>query len=149
VEIKMCFLAQASQLTRQRRNRSRPLGFVPRFSCAEVDSERAELRGARGLGRASVNLRAPGDLEIHEARRYHRCFKLCVQQSAGDSTLPKVDVLLSLLGYCFLNQDVADLEATVRLENTRHFLESGELVGKEVEHTVRDDDVGPTVGHGK
>ena len=144
-----CAPGPASQLARQSRNRSRPLGFVPRFSCAEVDSERAELRGARGLGRASVNLGAPRDLEIHEARRYHRCFKLCVQQSAGDSTLPEIDVLLALFRHCFLNQDVADLKTAARLENTRHFLESGELIGKEVQHAVRDDDVGPTVGHGK
>ena len=138
-----------SQLACQCRNGIRPLGLVPRFSCAKIDAKRAKLRGTRGLRSSRVNLGAPRDLEIHEPRRNDRCFKLCVQQSAGDSTLPKVDVLLSLLGYCFLNQDVADLEATVRLENTRHFLESGELVGKEVEHTVRDDDVGPTVGHRK
>ncbi len=145
----MCFLAQASQLARQRRDRIRPLGFVPRFSCAEVDSQSTELRGARGLRRASVNFGAPRDLEIHDPRRYHRCFKLCIQQSAGDSTLPEIDVLLALFRHCFLNHDVADLKTAARLENTRHFLESGELVGKEVQHAVRDDDIGPTVGNGQ
>lgn len=121
-----------SQLARQRRNGLRPLALVPRFSCAEVDSERAELRGARGLRRASINLGAPGDLEIHEPRRDYSCLELCIQQSARDSTLPEIDVLLALFRHWFLNQDVADLKAAARLENTRHFLESGELVGKEV-----------------
>jgi len=127
-----CAPGPASQLARQRRDGLRPLGLVPRFSCAEVDSEGAELRSARGLRCASVNIGAPGDLEIHEPRRYHRCFKLCVQQSASDSTLPEVDVLLALLRYCFLHEDIADLKAAARLENTRHFLESRELVRKEV-----------------
>ncbi len=138
-----------SQLTAQLRQRLRPLGLVARFSRAEVDSEGAELRRARRLGRARIDVAAPGDLEIDEARRDDGCLELCIQQSAGDSTLPEVDVLLALLRYCFLDQDVADLETTFRLESARHFLQSGKLVGKEVENAVRDDDVGATVEDGE
>lgn len=122
----------ASDLAGYCRHGLRPLGFIARFACAEVDSEGAELGGARGLRCASVNIGAPRNLEINEPGGYHRCFKLCVQQSARDSPLPQVDVLLALLRYCFLHEDVADLEAAAPLENSRHFLESGELVGKEV-----------------
>ncbi len=142
------FLA-TSQVARQCRHGIRPLGLVPRFSCAEIDAERAKLRGTRGLRGSRVNLGAPRDLEIHEPRRNDRCFKLCVQQSAGDSTLPEIDVLLALFRHCFLNENVPDLQATARLKNARHFLESCQLVGKQVEHAVRDDDVGPTVGDRK
>jgi hypothetical protein len=105
------------------------------------------LRGARRLGRARIDVAAPGDLEIDESRRDDSCLELCIQQSAGDSTLPEVDVLLALLRHCFLHEDVADLKTTLRLEDARHLLESGELVGKEVEHAVGDDDVRPSVGH--
>ena len=126
-----------------------PFSLVARLSRAEVDSQRAELRGARGLRCASIDVAAPGDLEIHEPRRDDGCLQLCIQQSAGDSTLPEIDVLLALFRYCLLHHNVADLKATARLENTRHFLESGKLVGKEVEDPVRDNHVGPTVGHGK
>jgi len=122
----------ASEVAGQCRHGLRPLGFIARFTRAEVDSEGAELRGARGLRCASVNIGAPGNLEINEPGGYHRCFKLCVQQSASDSPLPQVDVLLALFGHCFLNKDIADLKTASRLENARHFLESGELVGKEV-----------------
>jgi len=112
-----------------------------RLSRAEVDSQGAELRGARGLRCAGIDVAAPSDLEIDETRRDDCCLELCIQQSAGDSTLPEIDVLLALLRYSFLDHDVADLKTTVWLQNTRHFLESGKLVGKEVEHAVRDDEV--------
>jgi hypothetical protein len=125
-------LPQASQVAPQRRNGFRPLILVTRFSCAEVDSQSTELRGARGLGRASINFGAPRDLKIHEARRYHRCLKLCVQQSTRDSTFPEIDILLAFLRHCFLYEDIADLKTAARLENPRHLLESGELIGKEV-----------------
>jgi hypothetical protein len=62
--------------------------------------------------------------------------KLCIQQSAGDSALPEIDVSFAALRDRFLHEDVADLKATARLENACHFLESGKLVGKEVEHAV-------------
>jgi hypothetical protein len=101
------------------------------------------------LGRAGINVAAPGDLEIDEPSRDDGCLELCIQQSAGDSTLPEIDVLFALCRHCFLNQDVADLKATLRLENARHFLESGKLVGKKIEDAVRDDDVGPGVGDRK
>ena len=124
-----------------------PFSLVARLSRAKIDSEGAELSRARRLSGAGVHVAAPGDLEIDEARRDDSCLELCIQQSAGNSALPEIDVLLSLVGHCLLNEDVSDLEPPARLENTRNFLESGKLVGKEIEHAVRDDDVGPTVGH--
>lgn len=140
---------RCSHLTSQLLYRPRPLGVVTRFSRAEVDSQRAELRRARRLGRPGIDLGAPGDLKIDETRRDYGCLELCIQQSAGDSTLPEVDVLLALLRHRFLYDDVADLKTTVRLEDAGHLLESGKLVRKKVEHAVRDHDVGPTVGHRK
>ena len=107
-----------------------------RLPCAEVDSHGAELCGARRLWRASVDVAAPGDREIDEPGGDDRCLKLCIQQSAGDSTLPEIDVSFPFVRDCFLHKDVADLKATARLEHPRHFLQSGEFVGKEVQHAV-------------
>ena len=138
-----------SQFAAQLLQRRRPLSLVARLSRLEVDSERTELGRARRLGRAGIDVATPGDLEVDEPRCDDSCLELCVQQSAGDSTLPEINVLLAFLRYCFLNQDVADLEAALRFEDTRHFPESSELVREEVKHAVRDDDIGPTVGHGQ
>ena len=107
-----------------------------RLPCTEIDSHGAELCGARRLWRAGEDLGAPGDLEIDEPGRDNRCLKLCLQQSAGDSTLPEIDVLFAFVRDCFLHEDVADLKATARLEHARHFLQSGKFVGKEIEHAV-------------
>ena len=38
---------------------------------------------------------------------------------------------------------------SLKVPYASHFLESGELVRKEVEHAVRDHDIGPTVGDGR
>lgn len=125
-----------SHIARKPCQRICPLTLIVRLPCAKVDSHCAELRGARRLWRASVDVAAPRYLEIDEPRRYNRCVKLCVQQSAGDSALPEIDVSFAALRNRSLHEDVADLKATARLEDARHFLEPGKLVGKEVEHAV-------------
>lgn len=131
-----CLTHHTSHIARQRRQRLRPLSRVARLSCSEVDSQGAELRGARRLWRAGINVSTPGDLEIDEPGRGDRRQKLCVQQSTGDSGLPEIDVSFAIVRNCFLHEDVADLKATGRLEHARHFLQSGKLVGKEVQHAV-------------
>ena len=98
-----------SRVARQPRQCRPPLTLVACFARSEVDSQGAELRGARRLWCASIDVSTPGDLEIDEPGRGDRCLKLCIQQSAGDSTLPEIDVLLALLRYCFLHEDIADL----------------------------------------
>lgn len=125
-----------SHVACQRRQCLRPLSLVARLSCSEVDSQGAELRGARRLWRASVDVSTPGDLEIDEPGRGDRCLKLCVQQSTGDSGLPEIDVSFAIVRNCFLHEDVADLKATSRLEHARHFLQSRKLIGKKVEDAV-------------
>jgi hypothetical protein len=65
--------SESSNVARQRCHFRDPLSLVARLPCAEIDSQRAELRGARGLWRASVDVAAPGDLEIHEPGRDDGC----------------------------------------------------------------------------
>jgi hypothetical protein len=107
-----------------------PLRVVRRLSRPEVDPDRAELRGVRCLRRTAEDIRAPGDLEVHESRRDDRRLELCLQQSAGDSPLPEVDVALRAVADRLLDEDVADLQSASRFEHARHFAEARELVGK-------------------
>ena len=127
---------ESSNVAGQRCERRSPLSVFARLSCSEVDSQRAELRSTRGLWGARIDVPTPGDLEIDKAGGDHRCLELCIQQSAGDSALPQVDVLFSLLRHCLLYDDVAYLKAAARFEHTRHFPQSGKLVGKEVQHAI-------------
>ena len=62
-----------SGVARQPRQCRRPLSLVARLPCSEVDSHGAELRGARRLWRASVDVSTPGDLEVDEPGRDDRC----------------------------------------------------------------------------
>ena len=49
---------------------------------------------ARLLRRSREHIRAPCDFEALEPGRFDRRLKLCLQQSAGDSALPEVDIAL-------------------------------------------------------
>src|SRR5919201_790 len=79
--------------------RGAPLVEASCLPRAEVDADRAELGSARGLRSATEDVGTPGDLEVHEAGCHDRGLELCLQQSAGASTLPEVDVSLRSLRY--------------------------------------------------
>jgi hypothetical protein len=129
----------------QRGERVLPLVGTQRLPRSDVDPERAELRGARRLGRVRVDVDAIGDLESHEAGGDDRRPKLCLQQSAGDSALPQIDVAFRFVAEGLLHQDVAELQPPARLEHASHLLQPGELVREEIQHAVRDHDVRPTI----
>jgi hypothetical protein len=99
----------ASGLTDQQGYSAQPFVLSRRLSCAEVDAQRSELRGARCLRRTCEDVRAPRDLELDEPGSDDRRLELCFQQSAGDSALPQVDVALPAIADRLLHEDVADL----------------------------------------
>jgi len=133
----------------QRRERLVPFTLAVRLPRSKVDPQRPELRRARRLGRIGVDIHARGDLEAHESGGDDRRLELCFQQSAGDSAFPQIDVALALVTDRLLHEDVADLEPPSRLEDTRHLLQRGELVRKEIENAVRDHHVGRFVRDGQ
>lgn len=124
-----------------------PIPFVLTHSLtsAEVDTDRAELRGARRLRGAAEDIGAPRDLESHEPGSHDRGLELRFQQSAGDSTLPEIDVALGGHRNGFRDEDVADLQTPAGRQDTRHLAEPGELVREEVHDTVRYHDVCPRI----
>ena len=92
-----------------------PGRFTRRTLCSgwfvgpEIDSESAKA-SRRGLLRSTgEDLVSPGDLEPLETGRFDYRLELCFQQSAGDSALPQIDILLGSVRHGFLHHDVADL----------------------------------------
>lgn len=125
-----------SYLAGKPRQRRLPLRGIAGPPGAEVDSHRAKLRRARRLRRPAEHLGPPGDFEVDEPGCHDRGVKLRLEQSAGDSALPEVDVALGPFTHRLLHQDVADLEPAARLEHPRHFTEPGHLVREEIHHPV-------------
>ena len=91
------------------------------FSGPKVDPQSAEARRARRLGSAGEHLCPPRDLEVDKPSGHDRGFKLSLEESAGDSTLPEIDISSRTLGHRLLHQDISDLEAPSRLEHSPHF----------------------------
>lgn len=90
------------------------------LASAEIYPFGAELGGTPLLRRAGEDVRTPGDLETDEPCGDDRRLELCLQQSAGDSTLPEVDVPFRAGGERLLDEDVADLEAAAGAEHAVH-----------------------------
>ena len=59
-----------------------------RFSGAVIDALGPEGYRCSLLGRGAVDVRLPGDLEVLKPGLGHDRFKLCFQQSTGDSATP-------------------------------------------------------------
>ena len=87
----------------------------------EVDAYRSKIGGTARLGGTAKDIGPPGDGKVHETGGHNRCFKLCFQQSTGNSTGPEVDPPFGALGHWPLHQDIADLQPSVRLEHPGHF----------------------------
>ena len=68
--------------------------------------------------------------------------KLCLRQSAGDSTDPEIHVAANVLRKGRVYGDIAEVEPASWLEDTRDFLERLLLFGNQIQHAIRDHDVG-------
>jgi hypothetical protein len=73
-----------------------------------------ELGRVRLVGRAGEDIDLATEADLDEARRPEDPPPLCLQQSAGNSTRPQVDVVARILGHLLLDVDVGDLEASAR-----------------------------------
>jgi hypothetical protein len=83
--------------------------FMQRFTCEEVDAERAEVRGAARLGRAGKDIRTPRDLEVDKAGGHDRGLKLRLQQSTSNSASPEINLALGAFRHSLLDEDITDL----------------------------------------
>src|SRR5207249_8437539 len=64
--------------------------------------------------------------------------ELCLRQSARDSTGPEIDVPSDRFRQLVRDDDVAIQELTAWLQDTEHLTERLSLVGRKVQHSVRD-----------
>src|SRR5215216_3097920 len=88
-----------------------PWRLQPRLDRAEGHTLRAEGCCARSARRVREGVPTFGaEPKIREARGLDDRLQLCLQQSAGNSPCPEVDVLLRLPRHLLLNDDVGDLE---------------------------------------
>ena len=84
-------------------------------------------------------------LGIDEARSPDHCFPACARQGAGDSTCPEVDVAKRLLRHGPFETDVRDGHAASGAKHPKDLPIDAQLVWTEIDHAIRDDDVGPPV----
>jgi hypothetical protein len=129
-------LLAGPHLTLGRLECARPLRLVRRLPGAKGDPLRPELGRAAGLRSAGEDVRPPRDLEPDEACGDNRRPELCLQQSAGDSALPQVDVALRVIRDGLLHENVAELKPPAGSEGPRHLQQTRKLVGKEVQYAV-------------
>ena len=101
-----------------------------------------ELRTHVGIDEVSV-------LDPLEPVSLQKLPVLCIQQSAGNSGRPELDLALALLRYRPLNRHVGELDATAGPKHTVDRRERRLLVRDEIDHTVRDDDVEAPVVEGQ
>ena len=124
-------------------------GRSPRFTRSrlalrrvDVDACHAVLARHLLLGGALERIEPLADLDALEADVLEQPQELCLRQSAADSTGPQVDVTPYGFRQLRGDHDVRVEEATPRAEDPQHLGEGAPLVGREVQHAVRDDDVG-------
>jgi hypothetical protein len=111
----------------------------------EVDAESSVFGGAAGLCGAAIHVATPGDLEVNETSADNGHLELSFQESTGDSTSPQIDLLSCALWHGVLHQNVADLKPTSWLEHACHLRQACMLVRHQVEHTVANHNVRPTI----
>jgi len=81
------------------------------------------------LGCVAEHITAPGDCEIHKTGGFDRSFKLCFQQSTGNSTGPEVDLGFGILWHRCLHQNIANLQPASRFEHASHLAQRCGLSG--------------------
>src|SRR3989442_12445411 len=102
-----------------------------------LDASRLVHRGGRSAGRTGEDIDARGGVDILEARGQDGRFRLCFQQSTGNSASPEGDVLLGRLRDRSADDDVGDLDTAARFEHPVDLAPTLGLVGREVDDAVR------------
>ncbi len=115
------------------------------FFALKLNSNGSKLACTRRLRCASENFSFPGDFKVGESCSDDRRFELCFQQSAGNSARPKINFPLCLLRHFAINHDVCNLQASTGAKHAKHFGQNFLLVRRQIEYTVGDDDISPTI----
>ena len=108
----------------------------PSAYCGQVDADdtvapsgllfRCGLKAVEPLGNANVG----------KARLRERRDKLCFQQSTGDSTGPKVDILSCVFRQLNAKHDVCDLQSTTWFQDAADLGDCRSLLWHQIQDTV-------------
>src|SRR5213078_5284946 len=83
------------------------------------------------------------DADADEADLVEHRLPACARQATGNSAGPQVDVAQRLGRHGLAVGDVGELQVSTGSKHTPDFTERGSLVGTQIDHPVRDEDVGP------
>jgi hypothetical protein len=107
-----------------------------RSGCGEIHPNDAVSLCGRFLARPRETIESPDGADIVESRRGKHLDELCLQQSAGDSTSPEIDVTERALGQHFPDDDVGDLRVSAGLQDTGDLRDCFVFVGYEIQHAI-------------
>ena len=120
---------------------------APSVELSSEEGVPVDLEGAGvGLaGSAAEGVDGWADLDVDEADFGEHLVPARTGQPTGNSTGPQVDVTHGFGWDGSTVGDVGELQDAARPEDAVDLVECGALVGAQVDHTVRDHDVGPCV----
>lgn len=106
---------------------------LQRLAAIEADPLCAEFHRVGWIGYVMIQMLVlVDDLRVFKTGGAHGADKLCVQQSAGNSTRPQGDVVERVGGHLPFHQNIAGLQAPARLEDAEPLAQSLGLVECEV-----------------
>ena len=114
---------------------------MDRLAGEEVCSADAILPGSPFLRRTAKAIEMGHHADLREAEINQERHELCLRQSAGDSTGPKIDVAPDVIAEFGIDDDVAKLKPSARTRDPPNLSERSVLFGNQVEHAVRDDNI--------
>src|SRR5207302_2603607 len=98
--------------------------------------------------RAAEGIALWSDFDVDEAGVLEHLLPSRTGEPAGDSAGPEVDVAQRLGWHGSTVGDVGELQTSVRAEHAADLREDCALVGAQVDHSIRGDDIGPAVVDG-
>src|SRR6266540_5030473 len=103
------------------------------------------LPGAPLAGGARKRVDGVGQLDVNEPGAADHGLPPCARQGTGNSTRPQVDIAEGLLGDWTLEANVSDRHPATWPKHSEDLAIDADLVRAEVDHTVGDDHIRPTV----
>ena len=115
---------------------TRSPGSSPRLAGVDIHADHAVLPGHAFLGGLPKTIETLLDRDVVETKLRKKDEKLCLRQSAGDSTGPQIDIAANRLRQLGGADDVAVQELATRPENPEDLTERLILVRREIQHAV-------------
>jgi hypothetical protein len=144
----MLRLARSSPIAAWTYHRSRGYEYAnalpspsTRLAGGDIHADDAVFRGDPLLGGASKTIEALLYDDIAEAEVPEQRDKLCLRQSAGNSTGPQIDVAANRFRQLGCDDNVSIQELSSWLENPEDLAEGPIFIRRQIQHAIRDHDI--------